>query len=269
MLNSFGNSNTIKDFRDADYDGIPDIADKCPDQYGPKRFMGCPDADEDGIPDFDDKCPYELGPVSHGGCPSTNVSISMPQFPWPPPQCFIRKTLVNNLSTQNTTFKQVDTRIQQSLDAKEYLQRSYFKIPGGFAIVTQLEQFDEGGYVKERCRWVDYPVQDFEGVWDYLTALVMPNPGHFRIFVFVVTNQPYTQNKRTVSKEEATDWLFQGLNRLPTEVSKLEITPEHYLDALIYEFEAPVSTRKCAQKCPCLLDSQTHLIKSGLFNLGF
>lgn len=250
---------------DTDMDGIPDDQDKCPFTYGLPKYQGCPDTDDDGVPDYADKCPLEKGPPATGGC-STNP---MPKFSWPPPQCFLRQTLVGNLATQATAFSQVDARLQKSLDAKGYTQRSYFQVPGGFAIVTQLEQFDEKGQIKEQCRWLDYPVEDFDGVWGYLTSLVMPSPGHFRIFVFVVTNQPYAQAQRKVSKEEATDWMRQGFNRLPSEVSKSEITDEHYLDVLIYEFEAPQATRKCTQKCPCLLDSQTHLNKSGLFNLGF
>ncbi|MFN0035983.1 MAG: DUF2846 domain-containing protein [Saprospiraceae bacterium] len=251
---------------DKDFDGVNDDADKCPDNYGSPKHHGCPDTDDDGVPDYADKCPLEKGPPATGGCPAN----PMPQFPWPPPQCFLRQTLVGNLATQATTFSQVDTRLQRALDTRGYTQRSYFHVPGGFAIVTQLEQFDEEGQIKERCRWVDYPVQEgFDGVWDYLTSLVMPSSGHFRIFVFVVTNQPYTQAERKASKEEATGWLAQGVNRLPSAMSKSEVTGEHYLDVLIYEFEAPQSTRKCAQKCPCLLDCQTHLTKSGLFNLGF
>lgn len=223
------------------------------------------DADADGIPDFEDLCPYANGTEANKGCPSN----PMPKFPWPPPQCFLRKTLVKNLAKQFKEFGEVDSRLQNTLDAHGYTQRSYFQAPGGFAMVTQLEQFDKKGKIIERCRWTDYPVQDFEGVWDYLTALVMPNPGYFRIFVFVVTNQEYPHAPRKTSKEEAAAWLTQGVNRLPLDFRKTTITNEHYLDVLIYEFEAPISTRKCAQKCPCLLDCQTHLMKSGLNNLGF
>ncbi|MBC7774240.1 MAG: hypothetical protein H7246_02280 [Phycisphaerae bacterium] len=193
----------------------------------------------------------------------------MPRFPWPPPHCFLRKTLVNNLATKANFFWQVDLRLQYSLDLKGYSQRSYFQVPGGFAIVTQLEQFDEKGSIREHCRWVDYPVRDFASVWDYITALVMDKPGHFRVFVFVVTNQPYEQAKRKASKEEATNWRFQGISGLTSGMSKSEVTDEHHLDVLIYEFEAPQSTKACTPKCPCLLDSKTHLTKSGLFNLGF
>jgi OmpA-OmpF porin, OOP family len=46
--------------KDSDYDGVPDIYDKCPDT--PKDIkvngLGCPlDSDGDGVPDYLDKCP--------------------------------------------------------------------------------------------------------------------------------------------------------------------------------------------------------------------
>ena len=65
---------------DRDGDGIPDSADKCPDDPEDKDGIqdndGCPedDADNDGIPDKDDKCPTEPGPKNtkdpeKNGCP--------------------------------------------------------------------------------------------------------------------------------------------------------------------------------------------------------
>jgi len=55
---------------DADADGIPDAADKCPNEAGVPPD-GCPlpkDSDGDGIVDLRDACPNELGPAPTG-CP--------------------------------------------------------------------------------------------------------------------------------------------------------------------------------------------------------
>jgi outer membrane protein OmpA-like peptidoglycan-associated protein len=64
--------NNTKDpaFADKDGDGIPDVADRCPDVPGILR--GCPDADDDGVSDAEDKCPEEAGLVLFGGCPDTD-----------------------------------------------------------------------------------------------------------------------------------------------------------------------------------------------------
>ena len=57
---------------DSDADGIADVDDDCPEEYGPKENNGCPievDSDADGIADVDDDCPEEYGPKENNGCP--------------------------------------------------------------------------------------------------------------------------------------------------------------------------------------------------------
>lgn len=47
---------------DADKDGTLNMADKCPVQKGPAKFMGCPeelDTDDDDVPDYEDKYPFD------------------------------------------------------------------------------------------------------------------------------------------------------------------------------------------------------------------
>jgi len=200
------------------------------------------------------------------------TDIHLPYFPWPPPEQFQRHTLTEQLSTGARSLGDVNARLRQALQANGYEQRSYFQVSGGFALVTQLEQFKADGSPKTGAnRWKDYPVQEnFEGVWDYLKSLVMSTPGNFRIFVFVVTDQPYGQSLRRVGKQEAVGWLSNGLNRLPPKIAEMQISGQHYLDVLVYEFEAPPSTKLCQQKWPATLNAQTHLQKAGLSrSMGF
>ncbi len=196
----------------------------------------------------------------------TNDELSMPRFPWPPPQCAQRMTLAENLETSCVNLTDVDQRLRRALDAAGYEQRSYFYVPNGYAVVTQLEQFTDDGSPKSGpYRWTDYPAQEqFSSIWAYLKSLVMPTPGHFRLFVFLVTDTPYSQSSKKVSKEEAASWLSQGFNRLPNELGKRPLGERSYLDVLVYEFEAPQSTKRCAQKCPSLLTIGAHLEKSGI-----
>jgi len=200
------------------------------------------------------------------------TEIHLPYFPWPPPQFFQSQTLSEHLYPNNRSLGDVDARLRQGLKATGYAQRSYFQVPGGFALVTQLEQFKVDGSPKSGAnRWKDYPVQEnFEGVWDYLKTLVMSTPGNFRIFVFIVTDQPYGQSSQRVGKQEAVAWLSDGLNRLPPQIAEMQLNKQHYLDVLVYEFEAPPGTKLCAQKWPAILNAQTHLQKTGIGpSLGF
>lgn len=203
---------------------------------------------------------------------ATATEIRLPYFPWPPPQLFQQQTLSEHLKSNARNLGEVSNRLRQALQANGYEQRSYFQTPGGFALVTQLEQFNPDGSPKTGAnRWKDYPVQEnFEGVWDYLKSLVMPTPGHFRIFVFIVTDQPYGQSSHRVGKQEAVGWLSNGLNRLPQKIAETPLNDQHYLDVLVYEFEAPQSNRVCTQKWPGIVNGQTHLQKTGLArSLGF
>jgi outer membrane protein OmpA-like peptidoglycan-associated protein len=62
----------LADAYDADGDGVPDKADKCPNTAAGAKVdaTGCPlDTDGDGIPDYLDKCPDEKGVEANKGCP--------------------------------------------------------------------------------------------------------------------------------------------------------------------------------------------------------
>lgn len=78
--------------RDRDWDGTPDVSDKCPDNFGLKELKGCPDRDGDGVPDQEDACPDEKGYKKYKGCPKAPAktvsvevkkSASKPEAPKP------------------------------------------------------------------------------------------------------------------------------------------------------------------------------------------
>ncbi len=194
-------------------------------------------------------------------------ALTLSAFPWPPPACNARFELPPTFLSGLPTLGDAELKIRMALDAKGYAQRSYFSVPNGFALVTQLEQYNTDGTLRnDRTRWLDYPAQDnFAGVMDYLKALVMPQRGHFRLFVFVVTNRSFGGNTTRVSKAQATAWLSQGFNKLPRTIAAVPLTADFDITTLVYEFEVPESNRKPVQTCPSpRFDARTHLMKSGL-----
>lgn len=58
--------------KDTDEDGVPDVADACPDAPGTPELDGCPDTDKDGFADIKDSCPLIAGVAKFGGCPDTD-----------------------------------------------------------------------------------------------------------------------------------------------------------------------------------------------------
>jgi len=194
--------------------------------------------------------------------------LTLPAFPWPPPACNTRFEFPEISLAGLKTLGDVERKIRLALDAKGYAQRSYFSVPNGFALVTQLEQYngEDGSVRNDRTRWLDYPKKDnFGGVMDYLKSVVMPQKGYFRLFVFVATNQAFGGGAQRVSKEQATAWLSQGFNKLPGSIAVVPFSSDYNVTALVYEFVVPESNRKPEQKCPSpLFDARTHLMKSGL-----
>lgn len=202
------------------------------------------------------------------------AELTLPGFPWPPPSCNARFELPETPFNGLKTLGEVERKVRSALDAKGYTQHGYFSVPGGFALVTQLEQYngDDGSVRNDRTRWLDYPKRDnFASVLDYLKSLVMPQKGYFRLFVFVVTNQSFGGGEKRVSKEQASAWLNQGFNKLPNSLAGTAFSSDYNVTALVYEFEVPESNRKPVQICPSpRFDARTHLVKSGIAaGLGF
>ena len=195
-------------------------------------------------------------------------SLGMPGFPWPPPSCNTRFEIPETTFSGLTKLGDVERKIRYALNSKGYTQISYLSVPNGFALVSQVEQYNasDGTIRNDNTRWLEYPKRErFQGVMDYITSFVMPQKGYFRLFVFVVTNQPFNSSPQRVSKSEAVAWLSQGFNKLPKGIADMPYTEGGYdVTTLVYEFEVPESNRKPVQRCPTpVYDARTHLVKSG------
>lgn len=194
------------------------------------------------------------------------VDETLPTFTFN--QCYATFDIPNYNFIRCQTLGNINEQLQLSLDKKGYTQRSYFSVKNGFAIVTQMEQYEqEDGTIRnDRTRWLEYPARDnFKGIIDYFTSVVMPNKGHFRIFVFVITDLPFKSNNERISKSEAAAWLNKGLNRLPQSIANIGFTERYVVSVLVYEFEVPESNRVAKQVCPTpRFDARTHLMRAGI-----
>lgn len=61
-----------EEISDADFDGIPDEEDQCPNEAGEADLFGCPDKDGDGVADRFDDCPEVAGYAKISGCPDSD-----------------------------------------------------------------------------------------------------------------------------------------------------------------------------------------------------
>ena len=183
-------------------------------------------------------------------------------------KCYTQTEIPRATFAGRSTLGQVDEKIRLVLDTRGYSNRSYFSVANGFALVCQMEQYnrDDASIRNDRTRWLDYPLQDhFAGLWDQLSAVVVAKKGYFRLFVFVVTDQPFSAADTKVSKQEAAEWLSKGGNRLPEGIQTMAFSGKHYVSALVYEFEVPQSNHVPKQICPAPLHpAATHIRQSGL-----
>jgi hypothetical protein len=188
------------------------------------------------------------------------------QFPFPPPECHTAYEIPNTYFINCNNLGQVSKKITGSLEKKQYPYR-YMSVPNGFAIVTQMEQYHPDGNIMEGSsyRWVDYPPQEsFALSWNYFKSLVYPKKGYLRLFVFIVTSQNFSSDKKQVTRQEAKSWLRQGVNRLPKEVAEQIFSSDYSVSFLAYEFEVPESNHQARQSCPCNHQAVEHFNKTGI-----
>jgi hypothetical protein len=207
----------------------------------------------------------ELNGLAFGEAAKAN-EFSLPTFEFK--SCYTTSELPKNLFVNKKTLGQVDEQLQKGLTAKGFAERRYFSVKNGYAIVTQMEQYNkkDASSRNDRTRWLDYPARSkFSGVMDYLTSVILPNKGYFRLFVFVVTNEAFKSTDAQVSKKEAAAWLNQGANRLPTLLAEMPYTEGYAVNVLVYEFEVPESNRAAKQVCPTSkFNAAKHLEMAGL-----
>jgi hypothetical protein len=193
---------------------------------------------------------------------TTSARLDLPDFPFPPPLASGQSVLPKSFFNNCKKLGDIDQKLASVLGQQGY-ERSYFKVPGGFAIASRLEQInDDASSKQEPNRWSDQvpPVTSFS---EFIGALFFPRVGFFRIVVFVVTDVPFNQKQTTVSKNEATSWLTQGKNVLPDAAVKLPINPNFNCTALIYEYKF---TENQKSSLSTRFSVQTHLEKARLWN---
>lgn len=202
-------------------------------------------------------------PLSTNALPASEI----PNFPWPPPEASATANLPPDFFKNANVIGDVNKKLSSALLACEYADTSYYAVPGGFALVTRLEQINADGTPKlSPDRWSVIPAHLASfNLADYIKALFGANPGRFRIIVFIVTQHPFSQATAAVSREEAMAWLPNGLNKLPTSIAQEPYSAAYTCTALVYEFELPETKDKAFLNKPSPLAAQTHLSKARLW----
>lgn len=201
--------------------------------------------------------------------PSVCYEEEYPMFIWPPPKASASAIVPYKPSGskkgKNVTLGDVNNWLVETLEESGYVEKSFFSVPGGYAIVTRLEQIEKSGCPKPgNDRWLtEASSMQKLTLKNYLRALFFSDPGLFRIVVFIVTPEPFRQSQTQVQREEAMKWLEMGANKLSSAISTQKYTDDFTITALIYEFS------KEKQKVPILntpskITGKEHLAQAGI-----
>ena len=189
-------------------------------------------------------------------------------FPWPPPVASDRVTLPLNLGGPGLeTAGQVDKRIVSALDSAGYVQRAYYAVPNGYAIVTRVEQIEKDGRTEPPPYRFSDEIPPPNSLTGYLSGLFASRPGYYRIIVFVVTNVSVDDKAPPMSEEDARRFL-SGTAALPSTVAAQPLPPSTRITALIYEYQkSSADTKSTAVPIQSTVTAKVHLQQAGLWPL--
>ncbi len=193
---------------------------------------------------------------------------TLPAFPWPPPRYSAFATIVRDWVAPgpDPTLASAARRLESAFDTAGYGERSYYWIPGGFALVSRIEQIRaDATPIDPPARWAVETARVRAGFIDHIRALFNAPPGFYRVIVFAVTDQDFAAAERAPTSSEARTWASAGSLRLPPDIGARPYTEQHYASALIYEFERRADQSEAQMRTPSESPGRVHLERTGLW----
>ncbi|MEO1257802.1 MAG: hypothetical protein AAFZ15_03365 [Bacteroidota bacterium] len=174
-------------------------------------------------------------------------------------------------SQKTATMRDVDELIQRALINAGFQQWGYYMVNNGFAVITQVEQFDkdheEALSLSEQYRWRDVPPEEnISNILSFFKGYLWPRNGYFRFFVFVVSDRPVPKKKSdiNISPPYVENLMKTGFTSLTKEVAGIPFTESHHVTILVYEMEVLESTRLGNENTPPMFQPGTHLKGAGI-----
>jgi hypothetical protein len=169
-------------------------------------------------------------------CTSGRETPGLPAFPWPPPAGYrtpepLPLDWFGPLDVTAGAWFDLMRRTMGELSS-DYETALFSGPPGGFALVARLERIDASGKpYPGRARWTTEGQPKLDLV-ELLGDLFLERPGHFRIVVFVVTDQPNFQADPRVRLPD----VREGAQVMPRDLATMRLAGKYVL-ALVYSFE--------------------------------
>jgi OOP family OmpA-OmpF porin len=156
---------------------------------------------------------------------SINRGLANPQglkdFPWPPnasASMIIQRSLLMKVG-QTKSLKDIGEQLQAVLNRAGYGQGGFYGVPGGFALASRLEQFnqDDGAPLQGNNRWVIGIIPPSRFSKEHFQSFLRPLSGSYRLIVFTVRDKPSEGGGEAVTSERAEVLSLEGSNTLPDE----------------------------------------------------
>ncbi|WP_140420595.1 hypothetical protein [Novosphingobium sp. B 225] len=160
-----------------------------------------------------------------------------PFFPWPP------KT-PSDLGDISADFEvrgslgSIANRIKQRISPKGYDSLRYFSVPGGFAMVTDLERVARHGSISPENRWTVGKRGGFVSIYDYWNKLLKGENDRFRVFVFIVTDADIRNDQAFADQADLKNWKAIGRPGLSNQRSAATALPGTKAWLYVYEFKS-------------------------------
>ncbi|MCL4813788.1 MAG: hypothetical protein KJ061_14950 [Vicinamibacteraceae bacterium] len=211
-------------------------------------------------------CEYTVAIAEYRDSPSES---ELAEF-WPPPRASAECTIPPKLLLSPAvpaTLADVANVLVKALGAAGYRNKwSYLRVPNGFALIANIEQFrPDGTPAPSQTRWTrDLPSMRELSLIAFIKALVKSPPGHYRAIVFVVTDRPWPRSGREPSEREFDDVSQKGHSELPPSIGDTRYTPSFFTTALVYEFRKTSRRGRAVFIETSTLRAEEHLIGSGI-----
>lgn len=190
----------------------------------------------------------------------------LPSLQWPPPPPSAQLVISGSAFTPTDgrlLLGDVESGLTNALRQSDY-EYTYYRVPGGFAIVARLERILDDGTPIETRRFLPPEADEDFGILQYIEQLFFAPEGYYRLFIFVISDQPFVASGAKLLSTQTTPLLRSGANDLHVEIRQSEFTPSHSITALIYEFRKDAHARDVQTLDPGRLSGQIHFEKAGL-----
>jgi hypothetical protein len=170
------------------------------------------------------------------------------------------------LASGGGTLGSVESVLDRGVRSMGFSEIAYFPYRNGFAMVTRVEQIDAQGLpLPPPNRWSASIANLIKtGGVQWWKALVVPTPGHFRVTIFVVDNQPISADGGTAG-EESIQKLLLGPNALSPEITNRPINNTFVCEALVYEYTRRTNDTEAIFSTDPLMLAHDVLVKQGFF----